>query len=496
MDREIELKFLIAPGAADEVLALLRGEGEVRQLDATYFDTADHALRQAGFGLRVRDGDGVRKQTLKSAAAGGIFARGEWETPIAGPEPDPVALAGTPAAAVLNGRALSPVFTAQVERVIRLVRRGDTLIEAALDRGYLSTPARRTPVCELELELKSGSATQLFALARDLAGRVALRLSLVSKAERGYGLAAPGDGVAETRRQAARLEPGMTVAEALQAVGRTALSHLCGSAELLRERPCPEGVHQLRVAVRRMRALLKVFRPLSSEPAVRALEGDLRWLAGELDTARDLDVFIADVWRPALQDEIGQGSAAFGRALLAAQARAYLRMEAALESARSRTVLLEAAAWLEVGHWLSDPALAAIREQPATAFAATILEARTQTLRRQAARLETLDPEARHRLRLKGKTLRYVAEDLAGLFPDHPRRVERFITATKALQDALGQLNDLATRPELARQVALAHGEPEAAFAAGRLTAEGGEAQLLRAARIARDLFVDAKPFW
>jgi fructose-1,6-bisphosphatase/sedoheptulose 1,7-bisphosphatase-like protein len=61
MDREIELKFLIPPEAAALALAQLKGEGAVRQLDATYFDTADHALRKAGFGLRVRDGEGGRK---------------------------------------------------------------------------------------------------------------------------------------------------------------------------------------------------------------------------------------------------------------------------------------------------------------------------------------------------------------------------------------------------------------------------------------------------
>ena len=62
-----------------EALAQLKGEGAVRQLDATYFDTPGHTLRKAGFGLRVRDGEGGRKQTLKSASAGGVFARGEWE---------------------------------------------------------------------------------------------------------------------------------------------------------------------------------------------------------------------------------------------------------------------------------------------------------------------------------------------------------------------------------------------------------------------------------
>jgi len=500
MDREIELKFLIAPEAADEILTLLSDEGggedAVHHLDATYFDTADHALRKAGFGLRVRDGEGGRKQTLKSASAGGIFARGEWETAIAGPGPDDAALAATPAAAVVNGQALHPVFTTKVERTVRMIRRGETVIEAVVDRGELIGQTRRAPVCELELELKAGSPAALFDLARELAQRVALRLSLVSKAERGYGLAASTPPASEMRRSPADLTPDMSVGEALQAVGRAALSQLCGNVEALRERPGPEGVHQLRVAARRMRALLKAFRPLTTGPEALALDGELSWLAGELDTARDLDVLIAEVWRPASADSQAQGAAAFGRALLAAQASAYLRMEAALESARGRALLLEAAAWLEAGSWTAAPDLAAVRDGPAPAFAAGMLKHRRHGLVKKSAHLEDLDPPTRHRLRLKGKTLRYAAADLAGLFPEHPRRAERFIEATKALQDALGHLNDLHVGPELARSIALASGEPEASLAAARLARSGDETRLLRQACKARDAFADAKVFW
>ena len=496
MDREIELKFLIAPEAADEVLSLLNGEGAVRQLDATYFDTADHALRKAGFGLRVRDGEGGRKQTLKSASAGGIFARGEWETRIAGPGPDADVLAETPAAAVVNGAALQPVFTTRVERIVRMIRRGETVIEAVVDRGELIVEDRQAQVCELELELKSGSPSDLFDLARDVARQIPLRLSLVSKAERGYGLALAGVAVPDSRRQAAQLEPAMTAGEALQAVGRAALSHLCASAEALRERPGPEGVHQMRVALRRARVLLKLFKPLSADPAARALEDELKWLAGELDAARDLDVLVADVWRPAAEDEPGEGTAAFGRALLAAQTKAYLRMEAAMESARARALLLETAAWLEAGPWASDPDLAETRDQPAGPFAAAVLDHRLRKVLGKSAHLADLAPEARHGLRLKGKTLRYAVEDLAGLFPDHPKRIERFVEATKALQDGLGRLNDLRGRAALAHEVALAHGEPEAAFAAGRLTAGGDEAALLESAEKARRALAHAKTFW
>lgn len=496
MDREIELKFLIAPEAAEDILALLDGESHVRQLTATYFDTADHALRKAGFGLRVRDGEGGRKQTLKSASAGGVFSRGEWETSITGPGPDSTALATTPAAGVVKGQPLSPVFTTQVERKVRMIRRGETLIEAVVDRGELIGQTRRAQVCELELELKAGAPVALFDLARELAGRVSLRLSLVSKAERGYDLALPDKPATTLSRSPAILSPDFTTAQALQAVGRAALAQLCGNVEALRERPSPEGVHQLRVAARRMRALLKAFRPLSAGPDAKAIDAELKWLSGELDLARELDVFITEVWQPASQDLQANGATALGRALLAAQAKAYLRMESALVSPRARALMLETAAWLEAGAWTATPDLASDRDQAATDFAAALLDHLRMSLVKKSKHLHRMNAEARHRLRLKGKVLRYAAADLSTLFPEHPKRADRFIEAAKALQDALGRLNDLHVRSGLVEGVASASGDTEAQLAAASLADGADEAALLRDACKARKAFVEARPFW
>lgn len=493
MDREIELKFLIPPEAAALALAQLKGEGAVRQLDATYFDTRDHALRKAGFGLRVRDGEGGRKQTLKSASAGGVFSRGEWEEKIVGPGPDRDALARTPAAAMLDGEDLSPVFTTRVERTVRIVHVGEAVIEAALDRGELSADGRRAPVCELELELKSGEPGALFDLARQLSKRVPLRLSLISKAERGYGLAAGPDEPAP-RRQATPLDPKATVAEALQALGQAGLTHLCAGLEALREGPEPDAVHQARVATRRLRALLKVFKPLTGDEAAQRLDEELDWLAGEFDAARDLDVFVGDVWAKQAAGVSFAGRDAFERGLKAAHANAYLRMEAALESPRTREVLLEAAAWLEAGPWSTDPALADLRDGRAAAFAAQVLAHRRKQVKTRAKRFGDLDAHARHKLRLKGKTLRYAAEDLAPLFPEHPKRAALFIEASKAVQDLLGDLNDRNVRQALIE--AATHGDGTLARDAARVILADDEDELLKAAGKALDDLLDAKPFW
>ena len=511
MDHEIELKFLIAPEAATAILARLEGREAVKQLDATYFDTADHALRKAGFGLRIRDGENGRKQTLKSASAGGVFARGEWESAVVGPEPDRDLLAKTPAAQTVNGAALIPVFATNVRRVTRMIEREGATIEAALDQGELLADARRAGVSELELELKSGPASALFDLARDVAAHASLRLSLVSKAERGYALALDE---ADGPRPATPLALKATTSEALQALGRAALCRLCSAAEAQRTRPGPERVHKLRVAARRFRALLSTFKPLAGDSAARHVRAELKWLADQLGAARGLDVFIADVWRPAAESQAAETPAeaavgpaaedeartlaAFGKALLSAQTQAYAQAEAAVDSARFRALALEAAAWLEAGSWTTDKRLKTVRDRPAAAFAADTLAKARRRIRKDGADLAALSPGDRHHLRIRGKKLRYATEDLGALFPDHPKRLARFVEATKVLQDSLGLLNDLAVREALAREVALSSEDPEAAFAAGRLTAGGPEreAELLADAQGAYVTFAEAKRFW
>ena len=395
---------------------------------------------------------------------------------------------------MLAGEALAPVFTTRVERTVRMVQVGDALIEAALDRGELSADGRRAAVCELELELKAGEPGALFDLARQLSRSVPLRLSLISKAERGYGLASGSDAAPPPRRQAAALEPKATVGEALQALGQATLAHLCAGLEALRERPEPDAVHQARVATRRLRALLKILKPLTQDVAAQRLDAELDWLAGEFDAARDLDVFVGEVWEKQVAGATFTGREAFERGLKAAHANAYLRMEAALESVRIRDVLLEAAAWLEAGAWTRDPALAEIRNGRAATFAAQRLEHHRRQVKKRAKSFADLDAPARHKLRLKGKTLRYAAEDLAALFPDHPKRAELFIKASKAVQDILGELNDRSVRAALVATVA--HGDETLARDAARVVLADDEGVLLESAGKALDDLLDAKPFW
>src|SRR6185312_4291076 len=241
-DQEIELKFEVdaaIAGKLEQVLLVRPGAKAApkpKALISAYYDTADCALMKAGFGLRVREVEGRRIQTLKAEQAG-LSVRGEWETELQG---DGLDLKG------LNGE-LKPVFATRVERTAYPVRQGRTKIEAALDRGRVEAGDRTLEVCELELELKGGPHQGLYALAKRLSEAAPLRLSFVSKAERGYRLLS-GQTAGEAIKQGrVRLQAGMSTRDAFQAIAASALRQWAGNAGVLAAVRRPEALHQMRV---------------------------------------------------------------------------------------------------------------------------------------------------------------------------------------------------------------------------------------------------------
>lgn len=495
--REIELKFLLDRTAIEAMLGALPAGGgpSVKTLTATYYDTADQALSQAGFGLRVRRSGKVRTQTLKSAA-GADGGRDEWEWLVTGDKPVAALLADTPAPADAD-TVLEPQFTVRSKRTIYMVEEGGAWIELVIDDAEVSADGRSEAFLELELELKSGPAEALFVLARRLSAVAPLRTSFVTKAERGYRLAA--GGVQRPGRSAPSLNDDLTAAEAFQTIATAGLAHLCASAESLRRTPGPEGVHQLRVAARRLRSLFKVFKDVVSGEEADRLKGELKWIAKEMDDARNLDVFIADVWRPAARDHHDlPGMAEFGRALLTAQTVAYVRAGVAIEDRRFHAATLDLLAWLVGGDWLTRQENAEARAESAADFAARVLGRHRKKILKRGKDLAALDAEARHQVRIRAKVLRYASEDLGPIERGHPRRAERFTEALKDMQDALGALNDLAFSDQLAHRIAVEADSADAAWAAGRLAGESArdEKRLLKQAQKAFDAFAATKPFW
>jgi CHAD domain-containing protein len=144
------------------------------------------------------------------------------------------------------------------------------------------------------------------------------------------------------------LTPQMTTAAAFQAIGRGCLHHLMANEAVLRARRDPDAVHQMRVAMRRLRAAISLFGEVVADDARDPLKDELRWISGKLGEARDLDVFLAKTLAPLRErhpeaSELGELAAS----LEARRDEAYGQALAAVTSPRFLALTLDAAAWIE-----------------------------------------------------------------------------------------------------------------------------------------------------
>ncbi|HMI18071.1 MAG TPA: CHAD domain-containing protein [Sphingomonas sp.] len=477
---EIELKFELEP----EDLVRLEHCARLQSEDATsdrlvsrYFDTGDHDLRRAGYTLRVRRAKGGAIQTVKqeSRHAAGLFARAEWERPITGKFPV-IERGDGPVPDLVDKRDLELAFTTDVTRSLRNVALGGARIEVALDDGRIKAGLARQKICELELELKGGGHEPLFTLARELNALVPLRLGVRSKAERGYALAKGKDRQA-FKAEPIRLDPDGDVHPGFAAIATACIRHFRLNEPLLLETGAAEPLHQARVALRRLRSAFSSFKPLlARDPQTDPLRDNLRWLAGVLGQVRDLDILIPKM-RDADRDR-----------LIQARAAAIIKAEAALESLRTRGLMIDLAEWIAIGAWRTRPAKSAPAASIVTVFAAHVLDRHRKRLRRRGQHLARLSDHDRHKVRIEAKKLRYAAEFFASLWPTGKarRRQDDFLEAMEKLQDQLGELNDRVTAPDLLARFGIEH----------RPHHRDGRRALLRRAESAFDELMDVKPFW
>jgi inorganic triphosphatase YgiF len=511
--REVELKLAVPSGdlAALKrhplVRALAAGRPHVQRLATVYYDTEDLDLEGARLALRVRRAGRRHVQTLKGegSTVGGLFVRGEWEAPLPGPEPDlariPSAEARGLARRAIGEKPLRPVFETDFRRTrFRLVH-AEAELFLDFDEGELRARGRTLPIRELELELVRGAPGVLHGVALELHETVPLRPAIESKAERGYDLAA---GTHPLPRRAARIElaPAASVDDAIAAVVAACLEQVLANLEPAREGSDPEGVHQLRVALRRTRAALRLFRSVLPPEQVEPFAAELRWLAGELGPARDLDVFLLERLEP-LASQLPDDPSLKRLRDAARELRegAYEQVRAALDAPRASKVMLALGGWLVARAWRApgDPEAAARLEAPARAIGAELLERRLAKARKLGRHLARRTPQERHRLRIELKKLRYGGEFLESLYP--AAAAERLLRRLAALQDTLGALNDVAMAEALLERIR-AHLGPEwrpqheraAGFVAG-WTYRESEQRLARLGKEWRRLR-RAAPFW
>ena len=481
MPTETELKLRIDPASINVMLnsGLFESEPDLVEQTSVYFDTPEHALRKGGYSLRIRDADGRRTQTVKATtpASAGLFARSEWERLVE--DDNPVLDHSTPLQNQIGKEleGLAPLFEVVVERRKWVVTEGQSEIEIALDKGFIRAADRHVPICEIELELKGGGIEGIFDLARKLGGVVAFHFEVMTKAERGYRLLETAKTV--FKAEPLSLEPSSNVTGALQQIAASCFRHFRLNEAFLLDRRNPESLHQARVALRRLRSAFSTFKPVTRDAESSRLCGELKWLAAVLGEARNIDVMLKE----SKEDPVR-------KRLLGARAQAYDDVVNALTSERARLLMLDFNRWLVCGDWLRDPASTEHRGMPAEVFGVAALDRLRKRMKKHGGGFSETDDEHRHQVRKDAKKLRYAAEFFGTLFDGKKakRRYRRFIDLMATLQDGLGSLNDIATRPQVLQKL----GIETDAIRAG----VNSKADLIGKAEDALADVLEAKRFW
>ncbi len=490
-NREVELKLAVPRGALKDIGQVAQAAGATHDtspqpLRSVYFDTRKHRLHQRGYVLRIRNNGGPGNiqtvKTLKSADGG--LTRGEWETGVQGKKPRPDPLGNSPLAEVLDDpadwRKLRPLFTVEVERDTYLLHRDGATIELALDDGVVRNEHEEQSIVEAELELKAGEPGALFAFAREISAAVPTMVSLTSKAERGYRLLA-GETSRPTVSLDFALHRKMTTAEAVRAVGFTCLAALFDNLAILVREGTPDAVHQSRVCVRRLRALVSLFKPALDWPDGRTIRADLKWLCDLLGDVRELDVFIKSVLEPsAAANPDVPGFKPLLATLHERRDHTYDLAVDELRSPRMSGLSLALVAHLEglLAHGPPGNSAQRERDKPVRRFAAKELRRRLRSLLKDSAALDQMPPEERHKIRIRAKKLRYMAEPFQGIVGW--KRFSDVVSSLHEIQDTLGELNDYKVNRDMALDYAKKALDPgsadsSAALAAGVAAAGGSE---------------------
>jgi inorganic triphosphatase YgiF len=440
---ELELKFRIDPRHASRLWDVLEERlGDSRSathtLFSAYYDTPDGLLKRNGAALRLRRHDGRWIQTVKRGGTtlAGLHRREEHEIEVAAQLPSFPALVEAGLGDLLSDPqardALGVAFTTEFTRTATTLEIDGSRIEVALDQGVIAAEARRLALCEIELELLAGTAAPLFGLGREIARALPVRLDGRSKAERGHALAS-GARAQPVKGVPGKVDEDMTVAGGLAALAAACLCHLQANEDGVLAGRNPEYLHQARVAVRRLRSLLRLFGPVLP-PALLQSQEALRALGLALGEARNFDVFLDEVL-PGAGASDHPGMASLRQRALAARGKAMATARAALRAPGYTLMMLDLAQALHGLEGTQEPVPAA----GLGAFAQEALARELARVRKRGRGLRDASFEELHRLRIAVKRLRYATEFFEALAP---KRAQSALENLAALQGLLGRIND------------------------------------------------------
>lgn len=466
------------------------------RLTDTYYDTPRLELWRHGVTLRVRE-EGTSEegtkwiQTVKTASAGSasLHERGEWESAVPSIKPQPAEIARQinveKIARLLRSsgiaKNLRPIFTNTTVRTIWDLELPDGhQVECALDSGNIDCEGQTITIGELELELKKGNPTQLFELALALHEDIPLQIANDSKAARGYALLEkrPPPPVKATP---VRLTRKMRLEDAFRTIGLNCLQQMEANVPGVLTQSV-ESLHQMRVGLRRLRALLDMFSELA--PLQRDARDGVEWLANELGATRDWDVLANSTL-----DRMTKVDASKLKELATLKAlNLHQVLLVSLRDPRYTQLLLQLNGWFYGRHWRNVKNFSSTTPLSSSVNQGMppLLHKAQKRLTRRLVHADQTDAATLHRVRIAAKKARYAAEFFVNLLPR--RAAAKYIARLSHLQDGLGSMNDLEVAKNLLSRLDGAESAPDVDFALGYLSSQlqtsmGALSKPLRAAR-------------
>ena len=449
--------------------------GPVRELVDTYWDTEDWRLYRAGWSLRARAAVGTFEATLKSfgAARDGRRDRREITEPVSEGGPDAFRRGRGPVRdrvhALAGPRPLRALFEVRTTRaVMPVVVDGRPVAELALDDTTIPMASGERParIQRVEVEVAPNAPEEVRAFVEELRSGCGLQPAGTSKFETGLlatGLVPPPPADLGPRD----VDDSKTVGQVAFAVLRTQFPTFLAHEPGARLGEDPEDVHDMRVAIRRMRASMSVFREALPVRA-QALRRELKWVGAALGEVRDLDVQLEQFgrWAGELSTEDRTALAPVMKTFERRRSQARQRLLRVLDSRRYERLIASLTTMLRQGPLRRSPP----SRVPALIAGPDLVRGRYRRMRKAGNPIDDHSPpEALHRLRIREKRLRYATEFLQPLYG---KPAGRLIKRLSTMQDVLGLYQDAQVGMEQVRRLAeegTADLPTQAVFVLGRI---------------------------
>lgn len=463
MPREIELKLALPPHSFNHFrdMSWLRSRSIVAsttiKLYSIYYDTPDLRLKNLGCSFRLRKTGKDWVQTIKAGGSilAGLHQHDEWEMPIPNAQPNFTLFKDPKMQQLFKDpkliEALQPVFITKFTRHLQYLKLNHgSEIEFCLDHGKIIAGQKRTTICEIELELKAGDPLELLKFAYKLVDKspFPLRLENASKAERGYTLHS-GHAPPPVKAIKTEIASNTSLNTALKMIMENCLDQLSKNENgMLMAHEDIEYLHQMRVALRRLRSAVNIFHQAFPSTEVLSIRKDLKWLANQLNPARDWDIFVTETI-PCIAGHFPQHTGLF----LVLDTSKTIRKKynevahISIKSRRYTRLMLNISIWLtsiDQSEEVETKAQAHNASQPTDTrtFITTLMAELYQKILETGKNPSKLDAPTLHTLRIYIKKQRYISEFFQAFYPS--RAYKQYIDLLAYLQDLLGSINDYA----------------------------------------------------